>query len=166
MVSLNLQPGSAGLAHMCRVLQGLDVQNAAAAEQHVKDMADYELKLTEAAAAWEADRKKKKGKAKDEVSRPKHSHLLSILLSCRCVRQSGGHCGRAAAQSHTGIHQPTMINPQTMALHWAAHAVLIWYHAYGWIDWSCHIATSTFCGTPCSYFSKPRMQSLPYIICF
>lgn len=44
------------------------MQNAVAAEQHVKDMADYELKLTEAAAAWEADRKKKKGKAKEEVS--------------------------------------------------------------------------------------------------
>ncbi len=44
------------------------MQNAAAAEQHVKDMADYEAKLVEAAAAWEADKKKKKGKAKDEVS--------------------------------------------------------------------------------------------------
>ncbi|DBA96914.1 hypothetical protein WJX82_005465 [Trebouxia sp. C0006] len=48
----------------------LDVQNAAAAEQHLKDMADYEVKLTEAAAAWEADRKKKKGKAKDEAAPP------------------------------------------------------------------------------------------------
>jgi hypothetical protein len=55
-------------------MQELDVQNAAAAEQHLKDMADYEVKLTEAAAAWEADRKKKKGKAKDEVSH--HSVLL------------------------------------------------------------------------------------------
>lgn len=55
-------------------MQELDVQNAAAAEQHLKDMADYEVKLTEAAAAWEADKKKKKGKAKDEVSR--HSVLL------------------------------------------------------------------------------------------
>ena len=49
-------------------LQELDVQNAAAAEQHVKDMADYDAKLTEAAAAWEAEKKKKKGKAKDEVA--------------------------------------------------------------------------------------------------
>ncbi|KAL0038853.1 hypothetical protein WJX79_010718 [Trebouxia sp. C0005] len=48
----------------------LDVQNAAAAEQHLKDMADYEVKLTEAAAAWEADKKKKKGKAKDEAAPP------------------------------------------------------------------------------------------------
>ncbi|DBB00331.1 TPA: Sperm-associated antigen 17 [Trebouxia sp. C0004] len=48
----------------------LDVQNAAAAEQHLKDMADYEVRLTEAAAAWEADRKKKKGKAKDEAAPP------------------------------------------------------------------------------------------------
>lgn len=49
-------------------LQELDVQNAAAAEQHVKDMVDYDAKLTEAAAAWEAEKKKKKGKAKDEVA--------------------------------------------------------------------------------------------------
>ncbi len=55
-------------------MQELDVQNAAADEQHLKDMADYEVKLTEAAAAWEADKKKKKGKAKDEVSH--HSVLL------------------------------------------------------------------------------------------
>lgn len=50
------------------------MQNGAAGEQHLKDLADYEVKLTEAAAAWEADRKKKKGKAKEEVSR--HSVLL------------------------------------------------------------------------------------------
>ena len=43
------------------------MQNAAAAEQHVKDMAEYDAKVAEAAAAWEAERKKKKGKAKDEV---------------------------------------------------------------------------------------------------
>ena len=43
------------------------MQNAAAAEQHLRDMADYEAKLAEAAQAWEADRKKKKGKAKEEV---------------------------------------------------------------------------------------------------
>lgn len=50
------------------LLQELDVQNAAAAEQHTKDMAEYEAKVAEAAAAWEADKKKRKGKAKDEVS--------------------------------------------------------------------------------------------------
>ena len=50
------------------MLQELDVQNAATAEQHVKDMAEYETKVAEAAAAWEVERKKKKGKAKDEVS--------------------------------------------------------------------------------------------------
>ncbi len=60
--------------HWWHYVQELDVQNAAAAEQHLKDMADYEVKLTEAAAAWEADKKKKKGKAKDEVSH--HSVLL------------------------------------------------------------------------------------------
>ena len=50
------------------LLQKLDVQNVAAAEQHIKDMAEYEAKVAEAAAAWEADKKKRKGKAKDEVS--------------------------------------------------------------------------------------------------
>ena len=49
-------------------LQGLDVKNAAVAEQHTKDMADYEAQVAEAAAAWEADKKKRKGKAKDEAS--------------------------------------------------------------------------------------------------
>ena len=29
------------------------MQNAAAAEQHVKDMAEYDAKVAEAAAAWE-----------------------------------------------------------------------------------------------------------------
>ena len=50
------------------VMQELDVQNAAAAEQHARDMAEYDAKVAEAAAAWEADKKKRKGKAKDEVS--------------------------------------------------------------------------------------------------
>ena len=50
------------------LLQELDVQNAAAAEQHTKDIAEYEAKVAETAAAWEADKKKKKGKAKDEVN--------------------------------------------------------------------------------------------------
>lgn len=50
------------------ILQELDVQNAAAAEQHVNDMVQYEAKVAEAAAAWEADKKKRKGKAKDEAS--------------------------------------------------------------------------------------------------
>ena len=66
-------------------MQELDVQNAAAAEQHLKDMADYEVKLTEAAAAWEADRKKKKGKAKDEVSH--HNVLLcKTWHACHATR--------------------------------------------------------------------------------
>jgi len=76
------------------------VQNGAAAEQHLKDMADYEVKLTEAAAAWEADRKKKKGKAKEEVSchsvllaqnsmlAMRRAHCLAVLTqnSLQCVR--------------------------------------------------------------------------------
>ena len=49
-------------------MQELDVQNKAAAEQHSKDMVEYEAKVAEAAAAWEADKKKRKGKAKDEAS--------------------------------------------------------------------------------------------------
>ena len=53
---------------MTSLLQELDVQNAAAEGQHTQDMAEYEAKVTEAAAAWEADKKKRKGKAKDEVS--------------------------------------------------------------------------------------------------
>lgn len=57
------------------MLQELDVQNAAAGEQHAKDMAEYDAKVAEAAAAWEADKKKRKGKAKDEVS---SVHFLSI----------------------------------------------------------------------------------------
>lgn len=48
-------------------MQELDVQNAVVAEQHAKDLAEYDTKVAEAAAAWEADKKKKKGKAKDEV---------------------------------------------------------------------------------------------------
>ena len=48
-------------------MQELDVQNAAALEKHSKDMAEHEAQVAEAAAAWEADKKKKKGKAKDEV---------------------------------------------------------------------------------------------------
>ena len=65
------------------------MQNAVAAEQHVKDMADYELKLTEAAAAWEADRKKKKGKAKEEVSCNRRlatgSHQTIELIHTMCM---------------------------------------------------------------------------------
>ena len=52
------------------------MQNAVAAEQHVKDMAEYDAKVAEAAAAWEADRKKKKGKAKDEVGMGKRCLVL------------------------------------------------------------------------------------------
>ena len=62
------------------MLQELDVQNAAAAEQHVKDMADYDTKVAAAAAAWEADMKKKKGKAKDEVSKTGVGHVLVSSL--------------------------------------------------------------------------------------
>lgn len=61
-------------------LQELDIQNAAAAEQHVNDMAEHEAKIAEAAAAWEAERKKKKGKAKDEVS-PMHMLVSSVPQS-------------------------------------------------------------------------------------
>lgn len=74
----------------------LDVQNAAAAEQHVKAMAEYEAQLAEAAAAWEAEKKKKKGKAKDEVHRgPCTLDLLQLAMptcthkaptkACPCV---------------------------------------------------------------------------------
>jgi len=68
-------------------MQELDVQNTAAAEQHLKDMADYEVKLTEAAAAWEADRKKKKGKAKDEVS-----HHCVLLVQKGTVAKPHAYC--------------------------------------------------------------------------
>ena len=50
-------------------MQDLDVQNAAALEKHSRDMVEYEAQLAEAAAAWEVEKKKKKGKAKDEVRR-------------------------------------------------------------------------------------------------
>lgn len=67
----NATEHSKGAAWTCRQLlhgmQELDVQNAAALEKHSKDMAEHEAQVAEAAAAWEADKKKKKGKAKDEV---------------------------------------------------------------------------------------------------
>lgn len=58
------------------------MQNAAAGEQHVRDMAEYEAKLAEAAAAWEAEKKKKKGKAKDEVA--SEAYHLAVEQQSQC----------------------------------------------------------------------------------
>lgn len=72
------------------MMQDLDVQNAAAGEQHAKDMAEYDAKVAEAAAAWEADKKKRKGKAKDEAS-SWQSFEYQVISSQRCFL----HCKHA-----------------------------------------------------------------------
>ncbi len=107
-------------------MQELDVQNTAAAEQHLKDMADYEVKLTEAAAAWEADRKKKKGKAKDEVSHhcvllvqkgtvaKPHAYCVAVLMynSLQCVSWSSAPFCRISAKLSLSTDSPSVVQSQ------------------------------------------------------
>ena len=52
-------------------------------------MSEYETKVAEAAAAWEADKKKKKGKAKDEASLCLFDSIMSTNrrhVSVACVQ--------------------------------------------------------------------------------
>ena len=104
-------------------MQELDVQNTAAADQHLKDMADYEVKLTEAAAAWEAGRKKKKGKAKDEVSHhcvllvqkgtvaKAHAYCVAVLMynSLQCVSWSSAPFCRIPAKLTLSTDSPSVV---------------------------------------------------------